>query len=425
MSVLKIFEKILKKRNIIIIALAIRLGLAPFTAHPSDMQYWEAFGKAILIEHTNPFTGFVYPPPWILLTGTMYSLYLFFPNEFFLYFVLKIPIILGDVIMGIALYDIVEEISGNRKTANSALALFLLNPYVIWISSVWGMFDVLPALCTLLSLRFYLKGNRKISFLFLGLGVAFKYYPILLLPVILIYEWKKERKIGALLYSVFYTGLPLAITSLPFILLYWKSYFQMLFATPLMLHELWSTPASYLAFIYIFRDVSPELFNQLMTDFWWSNVLSYSLFLVLYTLIMVKLYRKDLQSPSKFLNNGFLMVILTIFISSKMLNEQYFQWAIPFILINFLIYNKQNKNLFKTLWCAFFAFFSINVPLYNFIPDVYNRTFNYTAFLIPIVDFYENYVPGIVKSTSLFLFGLTITVACALYYSRLMKQLSQ
>jgi Gpi18-like mannosyltransferase len=422
MRVLTIFDEILTRRNIIVIGLAIRILLAPFTAHPSDIGYWEEFGKALLTEQTNPYTGFVYPPPWILIIGAMYNLYLHFPSEFFLYLVLKIPIIIGDLLMGFVLYDVVEELSGSRKLANSALVLFLLNPYVIWISSVWGMFDVLPALCTLLSLRFYLKGNRKSSFLFLGLGAAFKYYPFLLLPVLLIYEWKKDRKIKQLFYMAFLTGLPITLASLPFILLYWESYFQTLFSTPLMLHELWSTPASYLSFIYVFRDVAPELFNQLMSNFWWSNALSYSIFLILYPLLLVKLYREDTQSPSWFLNHGFLMAILVIFMSSKMLNEQYFQWAVPFMIINFSVFNKKNGTLFKILCFAFFMFFTINVPIYNFIPDVYNKTFNYTAFLIPLVDFYENMVPGIVKSLSLFMLGLTITITCAIYYYRLMKQ---
>jgi len=422
MRVLTIFEEALTRRNIVIIGLAIRVLLAPFTAHPSDIGYWEEFGKALLTEQTNPYTSFVYPPPWILIVGAMYSLYLTFPSEIFLYLVLKLPIIVGDLLMGFVLYDVVKELSGNRKLAKSALLLFLLNPYVIWISSVWGMFDVLPALCTLLSIRFYLKGNRKSSFLILGLGAAFKYYPILLLPVLLIYEWKKDGQIAPLLYGIFLTGLPLTLTSLPFMLLYWESYFQTLLSTPLMLHALWSTPASYLSFIYILRDAAPELFNQLMSNFWWSNALSYSIFLVLYLLLLVKLCREDTQSTSKFLLNGFLMAILVVFLSSKMLNEQYFQWAIPFMIINFSVFNTKNENLFKILCFAFFAFFTLNVPLYNFIPDVYNKTFNHTAFLIPIVDFYENVVPSIVKSVSLFMLGLTITITCAVYYYRLMKQ---
>jgi Gpi18-like mannosyltransferase len=420
--VLTILNEKLTRRNILIIGLVTRVLLAPFTAHPSDIGYWEEFGKALLTEHSNPYTGFVYPPPWIIIVGAMYSLYLNFPSEFFLYLALKIPIIIGDLLMGLVLHNVVEELSGSSKLANSALVLFLLNPYVIWISSVWGMFDVLPALCTLLFLRFYLKGDRRSSFLFLGIGVAFKYYPILLLPVLLIYEWKKYRKVAPLLYAVFLTGLPLALTSLPFMFLFWESYFQTLFSTPLMLHELWSTPASYLSFIYVLRDAAPELFNQLMSNYWWSNVLSYSMFLILYSLLLLKLYREDPKSTSRFINNGFLLAILVIFLSSKMLNEQYFLWAVPFMILNFLVFNKGNERLFRILCFAFFAFFTINVPIYNFIPDVYNRTFDYTAFLIPLVDFYENVVPGIVKSLSLFLLGFTITVICAVYYYRLMKQ---
>ena len=416
------FGKINQKRNIIIAALAIRLLLAPFAGHPADMKYWEYFGKALLVEHVNPYTNFVYPPPWILIIGVMYNVYLVFPNQFFLYFVLKLPIIMGDIIMGLALYDIVKELSSSKKKANYALALFLLNPYTIWISSVWGMFDVLPALCTLLSLRFYLKGDKKVSFLFLGLGAAFKYYPILLLPVLLILEWRNNQKFGSLLKDVFYTGLPFVVTSLPFIILNWESYFHMITQSPLMLHELWSIPASYMSFLYVLQDISPELFSQLTNDFLWSNILSYTIFLVLYVLIMIHLYKRESGSQSKFLNEGFLMVILAILFSSKMVNEQYLQWAIPFMIIDFLIFKDNNQKFFITLWGAFFAFFSINVPVYNFIPDVYSKTYEYTAFLAPFVDFYENQIPRICKSTALFVLGLTISVTFVLYLRNLLKR---
>jgi len=65
--------------------------------------------------------------------------------------------------------------------------------------------------------------------------------------------------------------------------------------------------------------------------------------------------------------------------------------------INLLSYASLNNNpaivsYYRARWPAVYTFFSINVPLYNFIPDVQRRTYNYTAFLAPLVDFYENAV---------------------------------
>jgi len=411
--------RVSKKWGIVLAGLTIRLCLAPFTAHPSDMSLWEYFGRTLLVEHGNPYATFAYPPPWIYVTGAMYSLYLLFPNEFFLNLILKFPIILGDILMGLTIYSVVLDLSGSQKKADYALALFLLNPYVIWISSAWGMFDVLPALCTFLALRFFLRGQKKVSALLLGLGIAFKYYPALLLPLLLMLEWRDGSRISSVAQYIFYVSLPLIITSAPFMILDWNSFLRQLFSSSLMIHGMWNTPVSYLAFLYILRDLSPNVFNQLMNNFWWSNILSYSLFVMLYFLMMARL-RKVSGSTFEFLNNSFLATLLVFFLSSKMVNEQYFIWALPFIIVN-LTFNSENKILFEILWPAIFAFFSVNVPLYNFIPDVQRRTYNYTAFLAPLVDFYENGVPAIYKSTSLFILGLTISVVCALYFSRLLK----
>ncbi len=414
------FKRVFQKWNIILAGLAIRLCIAPFTGHPCDMPLWGTFGKAILVEHANPYATFPYPPPWILITGFTYGIYLLLPSEPFLNFILKLPIILGDILLGITLHAIVQDLSSSRKKANYATALFLLNPYVIWISSVWGMFDALPALCTLLALRSFLKGNEKVSALFLGLGIAFKYYPILLLPVFLILGWKRERKIDFILRYALYAGLPLIVTSTPFLILDWQSYLRQIFSAPLMTHKWWSIPASYLASIYLLEYISPDLFSQLTSNFWWSNALSYGIFSILYIFVMLRLYHEDEQSISKFLNNGIMAVLLVTLLSSKIVCEQYFQWIVPFMIIDFSVFTSENKSFFDILWPSFFAFFSINVPIYNFFPDVQKRTYNYMGFLAPLVDFYEMSVPDVFKRTALFLLGLTISVTFALYLKKIL-----
>lgn len=410
-----------KKWGIIIVGLAIRLCVAPFTGHPCDMLLWESFGQSFIVGGVNPYAvSFAYPPPWILITGLMYSVYLLFPNDLFLSFILKLPIIIGDLLVGLTLFNIVFHITKDQRKAEYAIGLYMLNPYVIWISSIWGMFDSLPALCTLLAFMYFVDGKKEVSAIFLGLGIAFKYYPILLLPIVLLYEWKQKKVNDALRY-VLYALIPLFVVSAPFLVIGWQDYIDQVSTVPLMVYRWPSTPASFLAFIYIFRDLWPALFDYAMANSWWVNILSYSLFLAIYASIILMILRQKSSSLSRKLNSGVLAALLAVLLSSKMVCEQYFQWAVPFIILDCIVFNGKNKRLYNVLWLAFFTFFSINVPFYNFIWDVQKREYAYTSFLKPLVDWYEYSVPGIYKSTSLFALGLTISITCAWYIYRLLK----
>ena len=412
-----------KKWCIVLVGLSIRLCVAPFTGHPCDMELWESFGQRFIVGGVNPYAiSFAYPPPWILITGLMYSIYLLFPSAPLLSFILKLPIIIGDLLVGITLFNIVFHMTGDRRKAEQAIGLYMLNPYVIWISSIWGMFDSLPALCTLLAFMYFVDRKRGVSAIFLGLGIAFKYYPILLLPIVLLYEWKHKRVNEAFRYFL-YALMPLFVASAPFLVTDWKNFVGQVATVPLMIYRWPSTPASFFAFIYVFRDAWPALFDYFMVNSWLMNILSFGLFLAIYIKITSTLHRQNSASLPRMLNTGFLTVLLAILFSSKMVCEQYFQWLVPFIILDYIIFNGENKRLFNILWLAFFIFFIINVPFYNFVLDVQKREYSYTLFLKSVVDWYEYSVPGICKSTTLFALGITISITCAWYIYRLLKSI--
>ena len=68
-----------------------------------------------------------------------------------------------------------------------ASILFLLaNPF-LWISvSMQAYFDILPATFCLTAVAFRVRRNFALAGLFLGIGVLLKYYPIVLLPILMI-----------------------------------------------------------------------------------------------------------------------------------------------------------------------------------------------------------------------------------------------
>ncbi len=81
---------------------------------------------------------------------------------------------------------IIAEVSRRFTTNSKALlssASWAFAPTLIW-SSTFGSTDALPILATLGAVYFLLKGRSNLALLLVGIGFALKWYPILLLPLI-------------------------------------------------------------------------------------------------------------------------------------------------------------------------------------------------------------------------------------------------
>lgn len=144
-----------------------------WTGHPFDFELWVRTG--FWVAHGLSPYGVIPPVPglsfanvyssssestvgyltlWPVLLAGVYELYalLGVHSQYLYYFLLKQPIILGDVALG---YTILRFVKENRPEAtNAVLAYWLLSPYTVILSGVWGMFDslamlpVIAALCT-------------------------------------------------------------------------------------------------------------------------------------------------------------------------------------------------------------------------------------------------------------------------------------
>jgi hypothetical protein len=94
-----------------------------------------------------------YPPFWPLLTGLIYILYstIGWDNRFFYYFLLKQPIILGDVGLAYLMFSFVCS-RKPEKNALWVLGFWLFSPFTIIISGIWGMFDSIAVSFVFLSM---------------------------------------------------------------------------------------------------------------------------------------------------------------------------------------------------------------------------------------------------------------------------------
>jgi hypothetical protein len=211
-----------KFRTVLLVGLLIRLGLAPFLAHPFDVQTWYVDGLAV-VNGTQSFTS--------LLVPYYYSLFLFAIPASFAYAALpsfakaytiqaatlgpllvpasinvsvvpglvfdtlvKIPLIAADTAVSYIIYRFCKEHFGDPNKGVLAASLWYLNPITIWISCGWGMFDVLPALFSLSCMYFAYNRRFILAGVALAGGVAAKYYPIVLLLPLLILAFKAKGR---------------------------------------------------------------------------------------------------------------------------------------------------------------------------------------------------------------------------------------
>lgn len=221
-----------------IAATAVRVILAPFTGHPYDLTVWMAVGKNVASflspYEVHPHLG--YPPLWGFWCGVSYALsQSIMPFSSFPYiFLIKLPIIVGDIcIAWLLVFSRALSSSpssfGNQKDYRSLPSsahaeLFLFNPYVVIAGVVWGMMDNIVALLVVLMVIALSDRKYALAGVLLGLSISLKLYPILFLPVCLLYIWKNDRRIErVLLFLVAINATALVSTTLPFLIFHWNT----------------------------------------------------------------------------------------------------------------------------------------------------------------------------------------------------------
>ncbi len=91
--------------------------------------------------------------------------------------------------------------------------LWLLNPIVIFVTFIEGQFDIIPSFFLILAFYFTFSKNPYFTFLSLGIGAAYKFYPFLLVPVFILYFSRDIKK--QILY-LFLSLAPYTLSVIPF-----------------------------------------------------------------------------------------------------------------------------------------------------------------------------------------------------------------
>ncbi len=155
---------------------------------PSDHPLVKNFGVGDI---------FIYPPLTYFTIGSFVKFSsLFVPENFFLnlmngmsiyqpglswnLIILKLPYLLVDIGMAFALASLFDK----EKQKKWAFLLWLFNPVTFYATFSMGVFDIIPAIFTVLSLYFAKQKKLPLAAVMLSIGAAYKQYPIFLLPFI-------------------------------------------------------------------------------------------------------------------------------------------------------------------------------------------------------------------------------------------------
>lgn len=214
--------------SIVILALAIRLICAFIFFGTEDIVGYCQLNKELL-NHHNPYltTTILRWPPVLMFVVKISSVFAGYFNLPF-HKVVKLPLVMFDVFICIALFYLGGRLNGGNKKGIWFALVYALNPIAIIISSIHANTDSILVFFLLLSYIIFIgKGEKKFiySALCLSISVMTKTWPIIMLPIFLLKtkEWKNRFE-----YAVF-TIVPVILSVATLWCIYPQRMYEMMF----------------------------------------------------------------------------------------------------------------------------------------------------------------------------------------------------
>ena len=354
-------------RGLFILGLAIRESLSFWTGHPYDMEVWLR-NAYFVSQGANPYTawfppvpglsfaflnqnlgGVGYLPLWPLIVAGLYRFWAALPgaNRFVLYFLLKQPPVLADVLLGVLMYRAIVRWSGNGALALRGLKFWMFFPYAILISSMWGMFD---AIIAVLLFAFVLSIDTVKGYSLLGLGIVLKWLPLIYLPYYALRE-QGARKLG----GVISLGVVLGLTALIFDLGGWD-YVGVTAMTRSMSHG----GGNGLTYVIVLQDPSLVPILSRIPGFYFAMGYLWPPGIILAGLIG---YRRFRGKSAEMTVQALLLITVVFMLTRWGVYEQYLTYLLPLLYIDVAIWHPERKSLFRFTWVVAFLFLLANNDL--------------------------------------------------------------
>jgi len=140
--------------------------------------------------------GIGYAPPWALFLAAMYDIaYVPTGNPLVMNIAIKVPIILGNLLLARFVRTTLAKKGCDSATASRAELLVLFNPFLLYTSTFWNMYDTVVALLMLVSLYLLDQDKTLEAGLALGVSIALKHLAFPLVP--LAFLWIIKRPVPA------------------------------------------------------------------------------------------------------------------------------------------------------------------------------------------------------------------------------------
>lgn len=217
------------KRNwpVVMIGTVLRLIPAPFTGHPYDMGIWWITGR-FLSEGKSPYSPYdhlgqpVVFGIWMLLS---FLVAVQFPSQLHVFALLmKLPLLLTDLFLPFYVLNLCRKYGVTVPVSERRFfAVLFLNPLSILITGFWAMPDLISLLLVLGAIDRVIENREIQSSFFLSLSIGIKLYPVILMvPLMILVQWRSGSIMRTLRYGALTTVLFLAISYLPFFIFGWN-----------------------------------------------------------------------------------------------------------------------------------------------------------------------------------------------------------
>lgn len=215
------------------LALVIRFYLVSYPGYWPDINFWQEWARSI--NHFGILNAYElrvnpeimlpnYFPPYLYILGLIGSIYqkffspIFELNTYSLYFLLKSPAIIFDLLTGLLIFWLLrKQMKLKFWLAFLILTFYLFNPGIIYNSAYWGQIDSIHTFFILLALFFTTKNKFSWAWIFLTIAFLFKLQSIIFFPLLFFLNWQKE-KFTHLLKNIGLALLTALIICLPFVL---------------------------------------------------------------------------------------------------------------------------------------------------------------------------------------------------------------
>jgi Gpi18-like mannosyltransferase len=371
------------KNNIlflILVVLCFRFGFIFFKGFKSDLSCFKAWSYYVYKYGTRKFYDLDifkdYPP------GYIYILYLigflrdkFNLTENILELFIKFSAIISDVITSIFIFKLAK----NKFSSKSFLIFmfYVLNPAIIFNSSVWGQIDSIYTLILVLSINYLIKNKIFVSCILFCLAILTKPQSLILSPVILFktYDHLKENNSE---FDIFKKTVLILLSCFVFVFLFTIPFTQNLNYSSIIDSFIKSFKN------YDFATVNAcNLYMLLGLNYYKISQLKlFFLFIEIISILLITIYIFYRLNRDKKYHLACANINLLVFLFTLKIHERYIYPSLIFFLIDY-IYSHDKKTLFLYTIFSLTCFLNLLVV---YLSHNNNVNFNY-IYIFKILSF--------------------------------------